>query len=251
MPRALFVVSDQGQGHKYRCQALADELRSRGWGWTTCGWWESPPKTGYDVIVADGENLDGEGYIAAWEAFQPDAKTVIIADVPGDYPSDLLVAGGAGATPELYKDSGAKKVLAGPAYALLRTQFRGIRYTRPTFLGRAGVFDARSVGGLGSIEMADRMASAEVVITYGGMRALEAACVGAPMVVYARNEGERLNALALNRALAAAWVSEESDCAAMAATLDRTWHLGKMSEAGRALIDGLGVTRVADAIEAL
>jgi UDP-N-acetylglucosamine:LPS N-acetylglucosamine transferase len=62
------------------------------------------------------------------------------------------------------------------------------------------------------------MSRASLVITYGGMRAMEAACVGVPSIVIPRNEGEQLNAEFLTAG-------------------------GK--------IDGWGFKRAADAIEAL
>jgi UDP-N-acetylglucosamine:LPS N-acetylglucosamine transferase len=66
--------------------------------------------------------------------------------------------------------------------------------------------------------MAEVMSKVALVVTYGGMRAMEAACIGVPSIIQPRNEGERLNAEFLRAG-------------------------GK--------IDGLGCKRAADAIEEL
>ena len=99
-------------------------------------------------------------------------------------------------------------------------------------------------------ELCEHLATASVVITYAGMRAMEAACVGVPMVLIPRNEGEVMNANGLEHAHAAKVIAEEWDALPMA---DRLMHdprrLGAMGRAGRALVDGFGCQRVADSIE--
>lgn len=238
--RALFVVSDQGLGHKTRCGALADELRARGW---TCEdrkeWQDSA-----DVTIVDHPGLKARAQ-----------RVVYIVDEPGEYEgADLLVCGGAWATPEAFADSGAKKVLAGPQYALIRDHFRVARNEFDGAEPRGmGVFDARNIENVGPVELALKMLGADVIITYAGMRAMEAACVGAPMVLQARNEGERLNAHALMAAGAAVYVDKLPYPEGWASALNSAGHgfPPLMSAAGRALVDGLGTGRVADAIEAL
>ena len=64
---------------------------------------------------------------------------------------------------------------------------------------RTGILDVRDISDMSAVKLACSMATAAVVITYGGMRAMETACCGAPMVVVPRNRGEHLNAKGLRR----------------------------------------------------
>ena len=70
------------------------------------------------------------------------------------------------------------------------------------------------------------------------------------MVLVARNAGENDNLRALVRA-GAAMPASHDDYAETAAEMVSKMDTDKMSKAGRALVDGLGCQRVADAIEAL
>ena len=71
---------------------------------------------------------------------------------------------------------------------LIRPEFERVKWT-----GGYGTFDARFIQNIAPEDLATAMAAADLVITYGGMRAMEAACIGAPMVVIPRNGGEQRN----------------------------------------------------------
>lgn len=218
MKRALFIVSEHGNGHRVRCGALADELRGRGWECET-----RPVSSGSTldlgeieaaVAISDAGNEEfevqlGLGVPLAVITDRPPHKT------PG---ASLLVCGNAGATPEMFKDSGAGKVLAGPEYALLRREFRPDYFFYSGPLRRRGTFDVRFLEERSAEYIAIHMIGAANVITYGGMRASEASCCGAALIMQPRNEAERLNVKGI---------------------------------AAGAYIDGLGTKRVADEIEAL
>ena len=276
MSRAVFVVDvKSGQGHLVRSRALMTELASRGW---RCSMVSKPPGSvaSHDVTIFDGPAFDCP------EAYdQASGKPVVaIVDTPGArHGADLTVCGSAGAKPDMFTCSGCVKtqgnatmvVCAGPQYALLRPEFRAMRDWPPygPMLPMPGVnisrmdgsdctFDVRAIEDQPAEAIAKWMRAAKVVITYAGMRAMEAACVGAPIEVFVRNEGERLNARGLMNGGAALvfWTSDEAKCnpedRLAAFCLDTTeGHeaLRTMSEAGRALVDGLGCQRVADAIE--
>jgi spore coat polysaccharide biosynthesis predicted glycosyltransferase SpsG len=259
--KALFIVDDvHGQGHVVRSGALRDELERRGWKTKTaldsfaplsCGFKEPIIVKDVDVIVSDGGHCIEKMF---------EARTVYIADEPSNLNVTLLVAGGAGATEEMYKDCGAKKVLAGPQYALLRPEFRDRhelmnRCFAHVPLVKPPLFDIRRIVDLSADQLAAQLfsvtATAGIVITHGGMRAMECACVGAPMVIVPRNEGERLNARALRIAGAALIADEKSAEQVAKDLLEHPRWLQVMSKRGRELVDGLGVKRVADAIEEL
>lgn len=223
MKRALFVVSARGQGHLVRCRALASELTSRGW---RCSLSPMSPRTalGYDVSVIDGEEYGPEVY----EALKDRPVVAIVDTLPVAEPhAALIVCGSAGAR-IVYGTYSPGVLMAGPAYAILRPEFRELR--RPQLPGitiplipRAD-FDARNVTGIHPLALAALMRGAGRVVTYGGMRALEAACVRGSalgMEIEARNPGEELN------------------------------KAGLLADPPADLVDGLGCGRVADAIERL
>jgi spore coat polysaccharide biosynthesis predicted glycosyltransferase SpsG len=242
--KALFIVAsgpEWGNGHVVRCAALSAELEGRGWECVTLPTTEACSDV--DVLVVDHPGADS--------AIYGKAKVVQIVDAPRPVEADLLVCGGAAAHVGMFLNHGAPEMLIGPRYALLRSAFRyGGTH-------KAGIFDARHVSGLSGADLATRLAMASVVITYGGMRAMEAASVGAPMIVIPRNEGEELNALGLMAAGAAAYVTPEQERDALfdIARAEALYLLTddkkrqSMSEAGRMVVDGRGCERVADAIE--
>jgi spore coat polysaccharide biosynthesis predicted glycosyltransferase SpsG len=245
--KALFIVWDSpesGRGHVVRCGALADELRSRGW---ECANLQRGEAGEADVLIVD----DPEAHVRKGAA-----RVVQIVDTPGQayVDADLLICGGAAAQPGMFVHCSPKEMLIGPRYALLRPEFRA--WIRDD---HGAIFDARAVSGLSADEMAVRMVHSGVVITYGGVRAMEAACLGAPMIVIPRNDGEELNALGLMAAGAAVYVTPEAErdavfdiCQAKAEyLLTDEKKRQQMSEAGRMVVDGRGCERVADAIEAM
>ncbi len=264
MRRALFVVDDRpeaGLGHVVRCGALRAELERRGWECET----ESADASLRDdvfggVVIVDMQSPNTPRIARALPRCRGYA---LICDAPREALPGLLVCGSAGVTPEMLKCCGPnrayKRVLAGPQYSLLRERFRtshiraeadGINMP----LRPPGILDLRAVSGLSADELSGALFTAwacrDVVITYGGMRAMEAACVGAPMVVVPRNEGEWLNAAGLVQAGAAMTVEYQDEAErAACALLGSPPMLRAMSEAGRKLVDGQGCRRVADAIE--
>jgi spore coat polysaccharide biosynthesis predicted glycosyltransferase SpsG len=97
------------------------------------------------------------------------------------------------------------------------------------------------------------MRHASIVITYAGMRAMEAACVGAPIILLARNEGEAFNAGALlecGAAIGKVFFDLKDISEYIHPALAIPEYLEEKSKAGMALVDGQGCIRVADLIMA-
>lgn len=198
--RALFVVDhEHGLGHVVRSRELMHELAERG---MRCSMVNRQPGSwsSHDVVITDGVVLSS----------QPSCAFVSICDHPwdryGNRGADLLVCGSAGAVPSMF-DGMAKTVLAGPDYSLLRVEFRDRRERMERCfahqsLRRPETLDVREISGLSADDLAGHFFSAVVcddtVLTYGGMRASEAACVGVQrLTIFPRNKGEELNAAGL------------------------------------------------------
>lgn len=256
LKRALFIVDDRpeaGRGHVVRCGALANELRARGW---ECDFLAQGEHGEADVLVVDLYHGQGAPMVHTGNT----ARVVQIADKVSLMPTllrikgemarpDLIVDGGAGAHADMYRDSGAREVLAGPEYALLRPEFAKTQWPLNSDLVW---LDVRRFAGVEARQMACHMASAKVLITAAGMRAMEAACVGAPMILFVESDDQESNARALEAKCAGiiAYTEEYAQKQVKQLLKDPDW-LSRMSFAGRSLVDGLGCKRVADAIERL
>lgn len=217
--RALFIVSGDGLGHIVRCNALAGELHLRGWTSETMK--RSAVSVAvfgrFDVAIIDGVGLDDDAL--SWLR-TPTRRVAIVDTMTAPDFADLVVCGNAGA--RAYGSMGDHAIiLAGPQYALIREEFQSARKARLVGLPYAAL-DLRGVEHLTAFQIAGLLRKVKTIVTYGGMRALEAACVrgsSAGLIIEARNPGEELNKAGL-----------EADRSAD-------------------LIDGRGRVRVADAIE--
>lgn len=224
-----------------RCGALAGEFERRGWKTTTIGPDDAPPRDAFDVVVVD---MRGHG-----PRFPEIPKCVRIIDDPiARDDADLLVFGSAGAGNGILLELGGCSVLAGPRYSLLRREFVDERRIRRE---RVGIMDLREIAGFDARAMAEEMGSAQVVITYGGMRAMEAACVATPSVVVVRNRGERLNAKGLTAAGAAMEAHADEATGMAQHMLGLQPLLDRMGQHARVLVDGMGCQRVVDGVEEL
>jgi spore coat polysaccharide biosynthesis predicted glycosyltransferase SpsG len=111
------------------------------------------------------------------------------------------------------------------------------------------IADARDLG--------TRMTKAHLLITGAGNTALEASCVGMPMILISRNEYQELNALRLEEIGVGQYVgpSAKVDPGALAETavsiLEDNFERKAMSRTGRMLIDGRGADRIVTATEIL
>lgn len=237
MRRALFVISTQGLGHITRCRALALELGRRGWGSTMTT--HAPTSVAsVDLSVVDMQSDDGmvpEGGVLRAVSAKPVVRIANTCDVSEDIARyyeqvvalavpNITVVGSPGALWE-QNSHYATLALLGGRYAMLRPEFEQARNADanlPSLGHPGGVFDCRNISDWMAMQMACRMRLADVVVTWGGMRALEAACVrkgGRDLLIYHRNQGEWLNKQGL------------AD--------------------GKDHIDGRGCQRVADALEEL
>jgi spore coat polysaccharide biosynthesis predicted glycosyltransferase SpsG len=238
--KALFIPDNAGSGHRVRCGALAVELEQRGWTTFTINQFQDVPASAFDLVV-----IDLRSYVPPIRGIR---KVLRIVDDPAmQGPCDLQVMAHAGAND---MSEATESALIGPEYALLRAEFLQARKRRRS---RHGIFDARILAGWSAEELAEHMASAQVMISYGGQRALEACCVWTPTVLMARNRGEQMNAHGMAR-LGAAVLSREADGEAekvAANLLGLPELLARMEQSALALVDGHGCRRVADAVEAL
>jgi spore coat polysaccharide biosynthesis predicted glycosyltransferase SpsG len=100
--------------------------------------------------------------------------------------------------------------------------------------------------------LTDLLSESAVYAGAAGVTAVQAACIGVPMVLVATVDNQRPQARALADAGCALLVEDSAGVPPAAiALLDDRSRQERMSEAGRALVDGGGAARVAAAIIAL
>jgi len=100
--------------------------------------------------------------------------------------------------------------------------------------------------------MAEHMARADLAIGAGGMTAWERCCMGLPSIIIVAAENQRASADALERegvclSIRSEYLAGSFHTVLQRALHDRTWHERAISRSVR-MVDGLGATRVADAI---
>jgi UDP-2,4-diacetamido-2,4,6-trideoxy-beta-L-altropyranose hydrolase len=97
-------------------------------------------------------------------------------------------------------------------------------------------------------DLADVLAAATVYVGAAGTTAVQAACIGTPAVITAAVPNQEAQAAALARAGCAVVVDIAKLADACLILLDDRAARATMSERGRALVDGRGAERVAEAI---
>ncbi len=112
------------------------------------------------------------------------------------------------------------------------------------------------VRGVAPAAMADLLAAADLVVCPGGTTAYQAACVGAPMLLVPQvaSQLDSAGRIAATGAARLVGLADEVDAAAIAvaaAAVEAAPIRTAMRAAGRALCDGRGAARIADAIGAL
>jgi UDP-2,4-diacetamido-2,4,6-trideoxy-beta-L-altropyranose hydrolase len=100
-------------------------------------------------------------------------------------------------------------------------------------------------------DLAGALAAASVYVGAAGTTAVQAACVGTPAVITVAVANQAAQAAALSAAGCATIAAESELAEACLALLDDPARLASMSAAGRALVDGRGATRVAEAVRNL
>jgi UDP-2,4-diacetamido-2,4,6-trideoxy-beta-L-altropyranose hydrolase len=228
---------------------------------------------------ADWIAVDGYRFASGYQKQIQDAGTPVlwVDDQGGADPftADLVLNQNLGASADGYAQRAAHtRLLLGPEYVLLRREFRTRARAERTFDGPApkiavtlGGGDTRAptvavvnavkdVAGVETrvIESVSDMAVAldwaDVAITGAGSTVWEAAHLGVPMLLVVMGADQRGNARELERRGAAVGLGEIGtlDAALVRRTVESIVHDGarrrRMSEQGRALVDGAGVHRV-------
>jgi spore coat polysaccharide biosynthesis predicted glycosyltransferase SpsG len=263
-----------GLGHRRRCEAIVGALRGiAGVTTATAPLRDAPFAT--DVLVVDSYKR---------RADDPDlvAHPIVVAldDLDRDLAVDCVVDPGLSADGTAHRR--ARRVLAGPRYALVdgalaTTAHAPIGRTVRDVIVTMGAADADGIGariagrlvewiasvrlvvgpwgaravpdGVTPVEaragLADELASADLVVTAGGVTLLEAFALGRPCVVVATATNQQAN-VAGAVAAGAACVATPSDAPETARRLaSDAGARGAMAAAARALVDGGGAARVA------
>jgi UDP-2,4-diacetamido-2,4,6-trideoxy-beta-L-altropyranose hydrolase len=100
-------------------------------------------------------------------------------------------------------------------------------------------------------DLADVLATSTIYVGAAGTTAVQAACVGTPAVITAAVPNQKAQAQALARAGCAVVADTARMASACLTLLDDPDARATMAERGRALVDGLGAARVAEAIRHL
>jgi spore coat polysaccharide biosynthesis predicted glycosyltransferase SpsG len=277
-----------GTGHLARCYALAEiwtahedtavlwtEVLPPPWG----DRFESlgievvaqRPRTSFDWVVLDGYEFTAADH----RATRAVAERILVVDDHcslGTYDADLIVDQNLGAAASGYRV--AEPLLAGPRYALLRSEFRAARPAQvrvepvvrriaplaggsPSLEVHSSVARAIESASLNAFEMvqftdqysfAATLATADIVLSAAGTTALEICCLGLPAVLFVAAENQRLVAEHLAAAGAAVDAGDGRDPAALAGAVvalaaDRAARQ-QMAERAWALVDGEGAQRV-------
>ncbi|MCI0582966.1 MAG: UDP-2,4-diacetamido-2,4,6-trideoxy-beta-L-altropyranose hydrolase [Chloroflexi bacterium] len=311
-----------GTGHVMRTQALATELRARGWTVVFAmdhlpgDLWADIGRAGFAVIAPgdvaestagkdpfDWVVVDHYGLDAAWHrSIRAAARRRLVIDDLADRPiaAEVLLDQNLDATSAKYRGrlEGRPRRLLGPRYALLRPEFAAaraaVRPVAPT-VERIGVVmggaDATNVTALAvrasrhalpdavievvlgpsyrhvppAIDagvvihrmppMAQLYASVDLAVAAGGTGALERCAMGVPTVTVriADNQASVAEALARRGAAVDAGRTSDLDERMLADAIRRLAQdhaaRAKMRDAGMALVDGRGVTRVVGVLD--
>jgi spore coat polysaccharide biosynthesis predicted glycosyltransferase SpsG len=271
---------DAGMGHRRRMEALAASLTEMG---ATTELVPAEEGAKGDVVVVDSYRYRADDT----SRFQAGVLAAV-DDLRRDLTADVVVDPSPGAGPAPH--ASARHVLAGPTYALLDPTLAGLG-VRPVgpdvevVLVTTGATDTGGIGiamaaelsallpnaqvrvavgpwvcddipaGVEALRVQDglgpALAEADLVVTAGGVTLLEALALARPTVAVVLAENQRQTV----EGAAAAGAIVPSDPAAapaaavaLAADVDRRQAL---SEAARALVDGQGARRVAEAVLAL
>jgi spore coat polysaccharide biosynthesis predicted glycosyltransferase SpsG len=100
-------------------------------------------------------------------------------------------------------------------------------------------------------DLAGALAEATVYVGAAGTTAVQAACIGTPAVITAAVANQTAQAAALTAAGCAVTAGAPDLAAVCLALLDDPGRQAAMASAGRALVDGRGATRVAEAVRHL
>ena len=281
----IVFVCDEGPGiglgHRRRCEAIAFELSALGFA-------PAIVASGRGIIAAPVVVVDSYKFRADDRArFVPDV-VVAIDDLHRDLDVDVLVCPAPMAGVLAAVDITARRVLlAGSQYclidpALARMRAAAITECVETILVTMGAADAMGLGadiagdlarslpnaevklvigpwgsqtvpaGVVAVcapkSLASGLATADVVVTAGGVTLLEALALGRPTIAIATADNQLDNIAACTAASAAIFCDAAGVLAQVSALCGDLDTRHGLSNAARALIDGRGAQRVAAAI---
>jgi len=275
------VGPDAGLGHRRRMEALALALQSRG---VHCDLRPVETPIRAEIIVVDSYRIRAD------DRSRVSGRVVAaVDDLARDLAVDLVVDPSPGATADRHPS--ANRVLAGAAYALLGpelacSQPRAVGSTVETVLVAVGGADragrgneiahrlrallppavrvrlavgpwsaSRTMPGVEEVRVSDglgtELASADLVVTAGGVTMVEALALGRPTVAFviAENQRGQAEGYARDRALV---LTEPGRAAETATSLAEDPRRRKeLARVAQQLVDGLGADRVAAELVAI